>query len=351
MISPTINPMRLCDEESRPDVSIVVPVYRSEGCLRALAVAIAEALTPTGRDYEVILVNDYSPDNSWAVIEALCQAYPNIVGIDLRRNFGQDNAIMTGLRYAQGKYVAIMDDDLQHHPSDLPALLAKIEEGPDVVYANFESKRQKVWKNVGSWFNGKFAEWLIEKPKHIYLSPYKIIRREVVEMICKYDGPDPYIDGLLFQVTSRIAQVPARHHTRYAGKSNYTFWKSARVWAKLVFSFSVKPLRLVTWGGFAFAVLGLFLATSVILYKLLRPEDFSGAAVGWASLIVALLIGGGTQMIFFGILGEYTGRMFLRANKKPQTSIREVMNGNPRRRQIHTTRGEGVDEPEVRVCQ
>ncbi len=336
MISPTMHPMRLSDEELRPDVSIVVPVYRSEDCLRALAAAIAEALTPTGRDYEVILVNDYSPDNSWAVIEALCQAYPNIVGIDLRRNFGQDNAIMTGLRYAHGRYVAIMDDDLQHDPSDLPALLAKIEEGADVVYANFESKQQKAWKNVGSLLNGKFAEWVIGKPKHIYLSPYKIIRREVVEMICKYEGPDPYIDGLLFQVTSIIAQVPARHHARYAGRSNYTFWKSASVWAKLAFSFSVRPLRLVTWVGFIFAVLGLFLATAVILYKLLRPEDFPPVAVGWASLIVAIFIGGGTQMIFFGIIGEYTGRMFLRINNKPQTSIREVMNADPGRRQTRT---------------
>jgi glycosyltransferase involved in cell wall biosynthesis len=326
MISPTMHPMRLGDEELKPDLSIVVPVYRSEGCLTALAVAIAEALSPTGRDYELILVNDCSPDNSWAVIEALCQAYPNIVGIDLRRNFGQDNAIMTGLKYAQGKYVAIMDDDLQHHPSDLPALLAKIEEGPDVVYANFESKEQRLWKNVGSWFNGKFAEWVIDKPKHIYLSPYKIIRREVVEMICKYEGPDPYIDGLLFQVTSMITQVPARHHARYEGRSNYTFWKSARVWAKLVFSFSVRPLRLVTWVGLTFALLGLLLAITVILYRLLRPEDFPPVAVGWASLIVALFVGGGTQMIFFGILGEYTGRMFLRVNNKPQTSIREIIN-------------------------
>ncbi|MEK6287976.1 MAG: glycosyltransferase family 2 protein [Acidobacteriota bacterium] len=318
--------MHTGDHALQPELSIVVPVYRSEECLEALIEAIAEALDPTNRDYEVVLVNDYSPDNSWAVIEAICRTNPNVVGVDLRRNFGQDNAIITGLRQARGKYVAIMDDDLQHHPRDLPALLCKIEEGGDAVYADFRVKRQKLWKNTGSWFNGKFAEWVINKPKDIYLSPYKIIRKEVVEMICKYEGPDPYVDGLLFQLTSRVSQIPVDHHPRYAGGSTYTFWKSLRVWARLAFSFSARPMRLVSWFGFGFATLGLLLAVVVVLYRLLFPQDFSPNAVGWASLMVALLVLSGIQMLFFGILGEYTGRTFLRVNNKPQTAIREVLN-------------------------
>ena len=321
-----IDSMHTADHALQPDLSIVVPVYRSEDCLEALIEAVAEALNPTNRDYEVVLVNDCSPDNSWAVIEVICRSNPQVVGIDLRRNFGQDNAIITGLRLARGKYVAIMDDDLQHHPRDLPALLDKIEEGADAVYADFGVKRQKLWKNLGSWFNGKFAEWVINKPKDVYLSPYKIIRKEVVEMICKYDGPDPYIDGLLFQITSRISQIPVDHHPRYAGRSTYTFWKSLRVWARLAFSFSARPMRLVSWFGFGFATLGLLLAVLVVLYRLLFPEDFSPNAVGWASLMVALLVLSGIQMLFFGILGEYTGRTFVRVNNKPQAAIREVIN-------------------------
>ncbi|MEK6323480.1 MAG: glycosyltransferase family 2 protein [Acidobacteriota bacterium] len=318
--------MHTDDHALQPDLSIVVPVYRSEDCLEALIEAIAEALDPTNRDYEVVLVNDGSPDNSWALIEAMCRTNPNVVGIDLRRNFGQDNAIITGLRQARGKYVAIMDDDLQHHPRDLPALLYKIEEGGDAVYADFRVKQQKVWKNLGSWFNGKFAQWVINKPKDIYLSPYKVIRREVAEMICHYDGPDPYIDGLLFQITSRISQIPVDHHPRYAGRSTYTFWKSLKVWGRLAFSFSTRPMRLVSWFGFGFAVLGLLLAVVVILYRLLFPEHFPPGAVGWASLMVALLVLSGIQMLFFGILGEYSGRTFLRVNDKPQAAIREVLN-------------------------
>lgn len=325
-----INSMQIRDHELHPDLSVVVPVYRSEDCLEALIAAIAEALDPTGREYEVVLINDGSPDNSWAVIEAICRNNPNVTGVDLRRNFGQDNAIITGLRLARGRYVAIMDDDLQHHPRDLPALLNKIEEGADAVYAHFGVKQQRLWKNLGSWFNGRVAEWVINKPKNIYLSPYKIIRKEVVEMICNYEGPDPYIDGLLFQITSRVAQVPVAHHPRYAGASTYTFWKSLRVWARLAFSFSARPMRLVSWCGFAFAGVGLLLAVVVVGYRLMYPQDFSANAVGWASLMVALLVLSGVQMLFFGILGEYTGRTFLRVNNKPQAAIREVLNDGSR---------------------
>jgi glycosyltransferase involved in cell wall biosynthesis len=329
------------DRPLQPDLSIIVPVYRSEDCLGALVAAIDDAMTPTGREYEVVLVNDFSPDNSWPVIESICEARANVIGVDLRRNFGQDNAIITGLRMARGKYVAIMDDDLQHHPRDLPALLAKVEEGADVVYAIFGVKRQKLWKNLGSWFNGKVAEWVINKPKHIYLSPYKIIRKEVADMVCNYDGPDPYIDGLLFQVTARIAQIHVEHHPRYAGRSTYTFWKSVRVWGRLAFSFSAKPLRVVSWFGFLFAAMGLLLAAVVFFYRLFFPENFGPAAVGWASLMVALLIGSGIQMIFFGVLGEYTGRTFRRVSNKPQTSIREILNAG-RAEESFSTRDETV---------
>jgi polyisoprenyl-phosphate glycosyltransferase len=310
-----------------PDLSLVIPVYRSADCLRPLTEAVAKALVPAGLTYEVILVNDGSPDQSWQVIEALCQAHPNVRGVDLRRNFGQDNAIITGLRFARGRYVVIMDDDLQHHPGDIPAMLSKLrEDRADVVYADFRRKRQKLWKNLGSWLNGKVAEWVIHKPKGVYLSPYKILCGEVAEEMCKYDGPDPYIDGLLFQVTSRITQLPVEHHQRVAGSSNYTLAKSVRVWGRLAFSFSVRPLRLVTWFGFACAFLGIFFALVVIAYRLLAPEDFPEAAVGWASLIVTQLVIAGVQMLFFGIMGEYSGRTYLKVNNKPQAAIRAVLN-------------------------
>ena len=314
-----------------PELSIVVPVYRSEDCLRELIAAIAAALAPTGRAYEVVLVNDGSPDRSWDVIAALCRDHPNVVGVDLRRNFGQDNAILTGLRLARGDYVAVMDDDLQHDPRHLPALLKKLEqEEADVVYAHFPVKYQAFWKNLGSWFNGKVAEWVIDKPPGIYLSPYKVLRKEVAELICHYDGPYPYVDGLLFQVTAGITQMPVEHRPRFAGRGNFTFWKSLAVWGRLSVGFSVKPLRVVSALGFLFALAGLLLAVGIVCYRLFFPEDFPPNTVGWASLIVAVLITSGIQMFFFGVQGEYVGRTYLKVNHKPQASVRKVLNAPAR---------------------
>jgi undecaprenyl-phosphate 4-deoxy-4-formamido-L-arabinose transferase len=278
----------------------------------------------------VILVNDGSPDHSWDVVADLCRTHSEVRGVDLRRNFGQDNAILTGLRLAQGKSVAIMDDDLQHDPADLPALLEKLDDGADVVYADFRVKRQAAWKNLGSWFNGKLAEWVLEKPKGIYLSPYKVLRREVAELICRYDGPEPYVDGLLFQVTSRFAQVPVEHQPRFAGQSNYNLRRSIAVWTRLAVGFSVRPLRLVTWFGLVLGILGGLLAVYVALYRVFYPTHFEAAVAGWASLMVTELLLGGARMVFLGILGEYVGRMHAAvAGKKPQATIREILNDGP----------------------
>jgi undecaprenyl-phosphate 4-deoxy-4-formamido-L-arabinose transferase len=307
------------------ELSIVVPVYRSEECLPALVRAIALAMAPLSREYEIILVNDCSPDNSWYVIESLCAEYPNLVGIDLRRNFGQDNALITGFRFARGRYVAIMDDDLQHDPCYLPGLLAKLEEGFDVVYASFRQKRQKLWKNLGSWLNGKGAEWVLSKPKHIYLSPYKVVRKEIIDLVCNHRGAEPYIDGLLLQLTSRLAQIEVEHRARHAGNGNYTLWKSIRLWGRVMFSFSVRPLRIVSVLGCVSSVSGLMLAIVVILYRILDPQAFGPEAIGWASLMVVMLFLGGLQMTFFGIVGEYVGRTYLRVNEQPQTAVRAVL--------------------------
>jgi polyisoprenyl-phosphate glycosyltransferase len=317
-----------------PDLSIVVPTYRSADCLVALAEAISSALEPTDWVYELILVNDGSPDRTWPTIERLCGADRRVVGIDLRRNFGQDNAILTGLRAARGRLVAVMDDDLQHDPADLPGLLACLEEPgpdgipPDVVYADFRRKRQAAWKNLGSWFNGKVAEFVLDKPRGVYLSPYKVLRRDVADLICRYDGPDPYVDGLLYLVTARFARMTVEHHPRHAGSGNYNVMRSVAVWARLATGFSVRPLRLVTWCGLALGVLGGLLATTVIVYRLAAPERFAAAVAGWASLMVGLLVIGGVQMVFLGVLGEYVGRTHTAVGgKKPQATIRAVIRG------------------------
>ena len=314
-------------QHSTPELSIVIPVYRSADCLTTLIELIRQTMRPTGKQYEVVLINDYSPDESWKVIRSLCEQNDNVVGVDLRRNFGQDNAIMAGLRLARGRYVAIMDDDLQHHPKYLPELIKKIEETEaDVVYADYREKKQKLWKRIGSSIHGKIAEWVIYKPKTVYLSPYKLIRKDVADLICTYNGPKPHIDGLLLQFTFRITQIPVTHHPRYSGKSTYSFWKSAAVASRLAFSFSVRPVRLVSWIGLIIAALSSVLIVVVVCYRLFFPEMFTPYAVGWASLMTTILLVAGIQMVFFGVLGEYAGRAYLNLNNQPQTSIRKILN-------------------------
>jgi undecaprenyl-phosphate 4-deoxy-4-formamido-L-arabinose transferase len=345
----------LAPEPRPPALSIVVPAYRSVDCLGALAAAVDSALRTTPWSYELILVNDGSPDATWREVERLARSDPRVVGVDLRRNFGQDNAILTGLRLARGRYVAVMDDDLQHDPADLPPLLARLEEPdeqgvpPDVVYADFRVKHQALWKNLGSWFNGKFAEVVLDKPPGVYLSPYKVLRREVAELICRYDGPEPYVDGLLYQVTARFARLSVEHHPRYAGRGNYGLLRSLAVWARLATGFSVRPLRLVTWCGLTLGALGGLLAAAVGLYRLAYPERFAAAVAGWASLMVGQLVIGGVLMVFLGVLGEYAGRVHTAmAGRKPQATVRAVVRSAPAARD--DTGGERGREPGLPQC-
>lgn len=304
-----------------PALSIVVPAYRSEDCLDELASRIRRVMATTNESYELILVNDGSPDRTGQVIERLGAVDPAVVAIQLRKNFGQDNAIMAGLNVASGDVIVIMDDDLQHDPEDIPRLVAKLHEGYDVVYASYEKRHQSTWKNVGSWFNGKVAEVVLDKPRDVYLSPFKAIDRCVVADVVQYRGPYPYVDGLLFRTTANMTQIEVQQNARFAGRSTYTFWKSVAVWAKLSTNFSVVPLRLAIVSGAVIAGLGLATALGFVILRLRHPE-IAEQAVGWASIVVSVLVLGGLQLLTLGVMGEYIGRMHLNLNNRPQYVLR-----------------------------
>lgn len=301
-------------------VSIVIPVYNSELILPKLLCVIRAAMS--GMTFEVILVNDGSSDKSWQVITSLSQDYPELKGVCLTRNFGQDNAIMAGLHFVRGAYVVIMDDDLQHSPQDIPELIKGCEAGFDVCYADYSAdKRQKVWKNIGSGINTKLAELFTGKPPEIYISPFKAIRRVVVDIMVAHDGPYPYIDGLIFRATKSVTQVPVEHHERYAGNSNYNLVRSISVFLKHMTGFSILPLRVSSLLGFCIAIVGLFLA---VYYSI---EYFRGGGVeGWTTLVVLQLVLGGAILMSLGIVGEYVGRLYLLAGKTPQFAVRSTVN-------------------------
>lgn len=313
---------------SNPEISIVVPVYKSELCVSALVEAVSKAMQGAGLSYELILTDDSSPDRSWQKItDCSAKAEHHIRAQRHRRNFGQDNAIMSGLRVARGKYVVIMDDDLQHDPDDITRLLAKlVDDNLDVVFAAFTEKKNSLWKTMGSWLNGKFAEWLLDKPKDIYLSPFKIVRAEIIHHILQYSGREPYIDGLLLDATRHLGSIRVEHRERFAGDSTYSLGKSIQVWSRLFLSFSVKPLRLGIWMGFIISVLGACATVALVVVRLWMPELFEAEAIGWASTICIVMLLSGVQMFILSVLGEYVGRIFLSQNQISGLPVSDTIN-------------------------
>jgi len=306
---------------SEPDLSIVVPCYRSATCLRELAKRVKQALAPTGRSFELVLVNDCSPDTTWSVICELADGCDFVVGVDLRTNVGQHNAIMAGLHQVRGKIVIIMDDDLQHDPADIPRLCDAVEEGGhDVVYANFVHKQQAAWKNLGSLGVDRLGVLLFGKPPEIYMSPFKAIRGEVAREVLAYTGPYSYVDGILFTITSRIAQIDTQHYERYAGQGNFGLVRSIRLALELATSFSVTPLRVAAIAGGVIALLSFLLGG----YFLFEALFISRSVPGFAVLAVSLFFLGGIQLVFIGLVGEYVGRIFITLNHRPQFSVREL---------------------------
>ncbi len=301
------------------DISIVIPVYNSGESLKELSFQIDNCLKTFS--YELLFVNDASSDNSWDVIAEITLKNPNVIGVNLRKNCGQDNSILAGLRQSSGEIVIIMDDDLQHSPADIVKLYYACKEGFDVCYANFKTKKQSFLKNIGSSFNGFLARILMSKPKNIYLSPFKAIRREIADEIVKYESPYTYIDGIILDITSNLTQVDVEHFPRKSGKSNYTLKKSASVFFRLFTGFSIVPLRIATYLGIAFTLLGLALVAKY-LYDYFIVKNY---IEGWTTLVILIIFFGGLVLTTLGLIGEYLSRTFLSINKKPQYTIKKII--------------------------
>ena len=300
-------------------LSIVIPVYSGADSIAELVSTLEEL--PIEGGHEIILVNDGSPDRSLEVCRALVdRARVPITLIDLARNYGEHNAVMTGLRHANGAYVITMDDDLQNPPEELARLLAYAQRsGKEVIYTYYDEKKHAIWRNLGSRFTNRVADFVLEKPRGLYLSSFRCMSAFVVHEITRYDGPFPYVDGLILQVTRDIDHLTVRHLPRAAGRSNYTVRRLLRLWTSMFVNFSVMPLRVSTITGFVLSGIGAVGGAMVI-----AEAVTSSPPAGWASLMAAVLLLSGVQLVILGIIGEYLGRLYLTANRKPQSVIREV---------------------------
>jgi glycosyltransferase involved in cell wall biosynthesis len=278
-------------------------------------------LDPAG-GLEVVLINDGSPDNSGDICrDLLSTACVQLLYIEHSRNYGEHNAVMTGLRHARGDFVITMDDDLQNPPEEVIKLYdhARLK-GWDVVYARFAVKHHASWRNLGSRFANAVADRLLHKPKGLYLSSFRCMSSMVVRAVTRYSGPYPYVDGLIMQVTQRIDSIEVRHLPRIEGRSNYTLRRLIRLWLNLATSFSLAPLRMAIFAGLGLSVLGAIGAVATIFDALFVHETPSG----WASTMIVLLLVSGVQSMILGVLGEYVGRTFLSANGKPQGTVRII---------------------------
>lgn len=301
-------------------ISITIPCYKSEGTIAKLTDQIKEEMGKHPEyDYEIILVNDCSPDNTYQVIGDLARNDEHIIACDLSKNFGESSALMAAFSKASGDYVVRMDDDGEHDPKYLFDLINKLEEGYDYVCAEFINYHHSLYKRIGSKFNYWFLTKMMDIPKGSIMSSYNVSRKYVINAIMKYDNPKPYIDGMVWAVTTKTASVPIEHGYRYAGESGYDFKKSVSLWLNGVTSFSIKPLRMASISGFLFAFAGFIIGIAVIIDKLIHPN----VEAGWTSLFAVLLFVGGFIMIFLGLIGEYVGRGYLISNHIPQYVIRE----------------------------
>ena len=304
-------------------LSFVIPLYRSAETIAAVVRDI-EALEIEG-GHEIILVNDGSGDRTGDVCRALIPtARVPITYLEHARNYGEHNAVLTGWRHARGAHIVNLDDDGQNPPAEAARLWQEATRtGLDVIFGHYKEKQHSLWRNLGSRFTNRMTDWALDKPHGFYLSSFRCVTRFIADEVVRYAGPYPYIDGLILQITQRIGSVEVRHDPRRAGQSTYTLRRLVRLWLSAWINFSVLPLRVATVLGLVVAATGV-VALAVVFALWMRDV---GPSYGFGWLMAALLVFSGTQLVMLGLIGEYIGRMFLAVNQRPQSVVREVIEG------------------------
>lgn len=311
---------------SAPELSFVVPVYNGSLTVGSVVSRIHSCFAD--QTFEILLVNDGSQDNSRLTCHSLVSAYrPRVIFVDLARNFGEHNAVLAGLSKSRGRVVAVLDDDCQNPPEEVRRMWQHLTlHRLDVVYGRYAGKKHNWVRNLGSRFNDYMATLMLRKPRNIYLSSFKIMSRFLVNEICGYRGPFPYIDGLIFRTTRNIGQIDVRHDERAAGQSGYNFRRLVRLWLNMFLGSSIAPLRVSILLGLLTSLLSVLMLVAIVVDKLwINPS----VPVGIPSVLVCIALFSGIQLLVLGMVGEYIGRIFLEQNGTPQFIIRDIHRGSP----------------------
>lgn len=299
--------------------TIIIPCYKSSETIEKVVIETTKYLQ--GQTIDFVLVNDGSPDNGLtaATIMRIADEYDNVTSIDLAKNAGQHNAILCALNYADGEFIIAMDDDLQTHPSQLHKLINKMNEGYDVVYAKYPTKKHSLFRRLGSWFNSTCEKLFLGKPNELETNSYWIMKKFVRDYLIQYKNSFTYLDGLVLRTTSNIANVDVEHFERTVGTSGYTFIKLVKHWFDII-GFTIAPLKTALFiGG-----LTSFGSLIMVVVLIIRKIFFGISALGWASTMAALCFFAGVILMFMGFIGEYIGRIFLSANAQPQYVVRTI---------------------------
>jgi glycosyltransferase involved in cell wall biosynthesis len=301
--------------------SVVIPVYNSMKVISQVIERTTTFFERNGWLYEMILVNDGSPDKSWEVISRYALANQNITAINLMRNYGQHTAVYCGFKHASGDYLITLDDDLQNPPEEILHLVNALTDGHDVVFGQFREKRHTQVRNIGSFIIRMINNRIFKCPPHIAPTNFRLIRRDVVDRILGYRTSYPYITGLVLMFSSNPGNVQVEHQKRLEGKSNYTLYKILSLVSRILFNYSVWPLRLVSLVGIAISVLSFLGGIILIINKLLNNV----AVEGWTGLMVLLAFFNGLITLMLGMLGEYTVRILQQISYQEIYNVKEIV--------------------------
>ena len=308
-------------EHSAPLYSVVIPVFNSEGVVEETVERTIGFFKTSGYRYEIILVNDGSSDGSWEKVRQLSGSHNNVVAIDLLKNYGQHSAVYCGVEASSGDFIITMDDDLQNPPEEIIHLIRKINEGYDLVFAEFHQKQHGLVRRWGTKLIGSLNNRIFHKPKNITLTNFRIFTRQVADRMLQYKTFFPYMSGLLLMFSSDMANVKTEHHPRNVGSSNYNIFRIARLVARLLFNYSSWPMKALTFLGVAISILSFALGAFYIAYNYTVGINVPG----WTTIVVLVAFLNGFIIMMLGVIGEYLVGVLNNVSDKRSYYVRKVI--------------------------